>query len=199
MSNESLQAVILGSQVVLILGVGWLVKTWIPGYLDTKARNRAQREDLDDLTSIIERVKHLFQHDAAVCRAQFETEFSLMKSLWEASRILERAFVEAYPLSGFAAQSKEGFAVFVEKQIAFLDILEGSRPFISKHVFDAFMIFDTIVTDAKASISVLGLDSYSDIEIRTLRQDVAASFDTIEESVRRRIEELRIPLPSTPT
>ena len=198
MDNATLQLIIGGSQAVLTFGVGWLVRGWIPAYLDAKARNLAQKEDLKALTTIGEGVKLLFQHDAAVCRAQFETEFSLMKSLWEDSRILQRAFVEAYPLSGFSSQSKETFSVFVEKQIAFLDRLEGSRPFVAKHVFDAFMIFDTIVTDAKMSISVLGLDSYPDSEIRTLRNDVDASFDTIEVSVRRRIEELRTPSSATP-
>ena len=198
MDKATLQMIIGGLQVILTFGVGWLIRGWIPAYLEAKARNLAQKEDLKAPTTIGESVKHLFQHDATVCRVQFETEFALMKSLWENSRILQRAFVEAYPLSGFSSQSKDTLALFIEKQTAFLDRLEGSRPFVAKYVFEAFMIFDTIVTDAKMTIGALGLESFADNEIRTIRKDVVDSFDTIEVSVRQRIEELRKPLCSTP-
>lgn len=182
MDNETLLILTVGSQTVLTTALGVVI-----AFLNTKAQNRAQMQDLPNLTSIAEAVKNRFQYDALVARAQFEAEFKLMQSLWDASRRLNRQFIESFPHPKFGAMSREGYERFTPVQIDFLDMLENSRPFISTSVFDAFMVFDGLMVDLKQWQAA----QYSESEIEDVRIVVKSSFQGVEKAIRHRISDLR--------
>ncbi len=171
-----------------IAWVGWLVGISMPKYIEEKAKNLAQKEDLDLLTEIVEGVKNRFERGTIVYKAQFEVEFARMQEIWKSARYLDRIFTDAFPHPEFSSTSIEKFAVFKDAQIAFLDALDGSRPFIPLAVFDAFMKFDDLMVDAKQR----GISQHSETELARARKEITLAFDAIEHSIRCRIEELKI-------
>ena len=188
MNGYTFQEIFTILQTFGIVWVGWLVGISIPKYLEEKAKNLAQKEDLDLLTEIVEGVKKRFERGTIVYRAQFEVEFARMQEIWKSARHLDRIFTDAFPHPEFASTSIEKFTIFKDAQIAFIDALDGSRPFIPLAVFDAFMKFDDLMVDAKQR----GISQHSETELARIRKEITSSFDAIELSIRCRIEELRI-------
>ncbi|MCX6880669.1 MAG: hypothetical protein NTW21_43710 [Verrucomicrobia bacterium] len=188
MSGYTVQEILAILQTFGLIGVGWLVAVWMPKYWAEKAKNLAQKEDLDLLTGIVEGVKNRFERRTIVYRAQFDVEFARMQEIWKSARYLDRIFTDAFPHPGFASTSIEKFTVFKDAQIGFLDALDGSRPFIPLTVLEAFMRFDGLMVDAKER----GLSQHSETELADVRKEVASSFDAIEHSIRSRLEELII-------
>src|SRR5712664_1804790 len=66
-------------------------------YVKKKAKNLADKEDLKDLTLIVQKVKIGFQKVLATHRVQFEAEFRYYEDVWCAARALHKAFVKLLP------------------------------------------------------------------------------------------------------
>lgn len=171
------------------LAIGFLLlKNWLPKYFEEKAKNLAQKEDLAQLTAISEEVRSKFEAGSLVFRAQFEVEFERMQGVWARAKRLQRAFVEAFPHPDFSTPTKEKFTEFVEHQIDFLDFMEGSLPFLPIPVSQSFRAFDELMTDMKTR----GLMPLAPHEAKRYRDEVRAALKQAEETIRGRIEELRI-------
>ena len=65
--------------IVAAIGVGVF---YLRNYVRKKAENLARKEDLKDLTDIVERVRAQFERANLVHRVQFEAEFRVCQDLW---------------------------------------------------------------------------------------------------------------------
>jgi hypothetical protein len=54
---DNILTILNGFIFALFLLVGWVVKFYIPGYMREKAKNLATKEDIGEITSIVENVK----------------------------------------------------------------------------------------------------------------------------------------------
>ena len=111
-----------------------------------------------------------------------------MQGVWARAKRLQRAFVEAFPHPDFTEPTKEKFAEFVECQIQFIDFMEGSLPFLPVSVSRSFHDFDELMTDFKTR----GLMPLTSQEAKRYRDEVRAALKKAEETIRGRIEELRV-------
>lgn len=183
-----MEEIAIGLNALALVVAILLWRFWLPKYFEEKAKNLAQKEDLNELTAITEEVRSRFSHGSIVFRAQFEAEFEMMQGVWTKAKRLKRAFVEAYPHPDFLPPTQEAFEQFVAIQIDFLDFLEGSRPFLPTTVLLAFGDFDELMTDMK----VRRAKPLTRDEVPVIRGAVDAALFRVEASIRQRIEELRI-------
>jgi len=76
--------------IVAAIGLGVF---YLRHYVGAKAKNLAEKEDLKDLTRIVERVRSQFERANLVHRVQFEAEFRVCQDLWRDAHSTFREFV----------------------------------------------------------------------------------------------------------
>jgi hypothetical protein len=78
---------------IISLVANYLLVNFLPGYFSEKGKNRATKEDIEDITGKIEGVKADYQREIEVLRSQldrwtyrdkvaFEKEFEILTGLW---------------------------------------------------------------------------------------------------------------------
>src|SRR4051812_41006520 len=99
----------------ILIGIGfliYLVKVSLPAYVRRKAENLAQKEDLQILTDITERIRNQFDKVGLVHRIQFEAEFRAYQDIW---RLGQNAFKENVRLNLLVvkgSRTQEQFSIF---------------------------------------------------------------------------------------
>jgi len=120
-------------------------------YVKKKAKNLADKEDLKDLTLIVQKVKIGFQKVLATHRVQFEAEFRYYEDVWCAARTLHKAFVKLLPLLAGVQVGDDEHKAFGETQQAFSDMMDKSQPFIAEPVWNQFQEFENVMLDEKVN------------------------------------------------
>ena len=123
----------------LLIGVATL---YLRQFVSKKAENLAQKQDLADLTTIVERVKSQFERANAVEQLKLEKEFSTCVSTWSEACDAHREFCRLFPLAIVGPQPTNQAEVFGRAQLKFSSTLEASRPFMHDPVWSAFEKFD---------------------------------------------------------
>jgi hypothetical protein len=111
-------------------------------FVSKKAENLAQKQDLADLTTTVERVKSQFERANAVEQLKLEKEFSACVSTWSEACDAHREFCRLFPLAILGPQPENQAEVFGRAQLKFSSTLEASRPFMHDAVWSAFENFD---------------------------------------------------------
>jgi hypothetical protein len=123
----------------LLIGLATL---YLRQFVSRKAENLAQKQDLADLTTIVERVKSQFERASAVEQLKLEKEFSTCVSTWSEACEAHREFCRLFPLAILGPRPKDQAEVFGRAQLKFTSTLEASRPFMHDAVWSAFEKFD---------------------------------------------------------
>ena len=111
-------------------------------FVSKKAENLAQKQDLADLTTIVERVTSQFGRANAVEQLKLEKEFSTCVSTWSEACDAHREFCRLFPLAILGPQPENQAEVFGRAQLKFCSTLEASRPFMHDAVWSAFEKLD---------------------------------------------------------
>lgn len=123
----------------LLIGAATL---YLRQFVSKKAENLAQKQDLADLTTIVERVKSQFERANAVEQIKLEKEFSACVSTWAEACDAHREFCRLFPLAILGPQPNNQAEVFGRAQLKFSSTLEANRPFMHDAVWSAFEKFD---------------------------------------------------------
>jgi len=81
--------------ILAAIALSWF---FLRRYIGAKAENLAQKEDLRDLTDIVERVRTQFERANLVHKVQFEAEFKACQDVWREANNTHREFVRLFPL-----------------------------------------------------------------------------------------------------
>ena len=133
--------------LVVIVILGFWFRSYITKYVNKKAENLAQKEDLEKLTEITERIRAQFDRTNVVHRVQFEAEFRAYQETWLAAHNVFREFIRLNPMTGPRTQPR--FEEFGKAQLSFTDILVSHQPFISESVSQRFNAFEDLMIDEK--------------------------------------------------
>ena len=176
-----------------LLLVGMVVLFWmflsLRKYINRKAENLAQKEDLESLTDIVERVRAQFGKASLIHRVQFEAEFRCYQDLWKSANEVHKTFVILNSLLITNSRSQVNFDKFTTAQLAYADVMEGSRPFVPDAVWKAFRGFEDLMIRDKTHglfnvIAKESLDSY--------RKESRLSLEQCGEEIRKRLADLLI-------
>ena len=153
-------------------------------YLREKLKNLAQKEDLQDLTKIVEGVRSQFERVNLVHRVQFEAEFRVCQDVWRIAHDTHREFVRLFPIA--VGPPEEGQREkFVNAQLAFTNALEGCKPFVNPEVSKAFYNFDGLMIQWKdAEIPM--------VERSEHRTEARLSLERCAAEIRKRFSELLV-------
>jgi hypothetical protein len=167
--------------IVAAIGVGVF---YLRNYVRKKAENLAQKEDLKDLTDVVERVRAQFERANLVHRVQFETEFRVCRDVWRVAHDTHREFIRLFPIA--VGPPEEGQREkFVDAQLAFTNALEGCKPFVSAEVWRAFYSFDDLMIPWKdAEIPMVERNEY--------RKEARLSLERCAAEIRKRFSELLV-------
>jgi hypothetical protein len=167
--------------VVILAAIG-VAAFYLRNYVRKKAENLAQKEDLQDLTKIVEGVRSQFERVNLVHRVQFEAEFRACQDLWRVTHETFREFIRLFPLSA-GAPGEGQRTKFVDAQLAFTNTLEECKPFVSLVVWKAFYDFEDLMIPWKdADIPLVERNKY--------REEARLSFERCATEIRKRFSEL---------
>src|SRR5439155_1234561 len=120
--------------ILAAIALSWF---FLRRYIGAKAENLAQKEDLRDLTDIVERVRTQFERANLVHKVQFEAEFKACQDVWREANNTHQEFVRLFSLV-FGKPTPLQRGTFISAQLAFADALEAGKPFMNQAVWKAF-------------------------------------------------------------
>ena len=170
--------------VVILAAIGFSV-WYLRNYIGAKARNLAQKEDLEDLTNIVERVRTQFERVNLVHRVQFEAEFRACQDVWREANNTHQEFVRLFPLL-FAKPTPLERGKFISAQLAFSEVLEAGKPFMNQTVWKAFFEFENSMIVWK-DVEMIPKES-----TKEAREEARLSLERCAEEIRKRFSELLV-------
>ena len=125
--------------IALLIAVATL---YLRKFVATKAENLAQKQDLKDLTTVVERVKSQFERANTIYQMQAEAEFSACVNTWREACLAHKEFCRLNPIAEFGSQLANQAELFAAAQIKFTDTLQANRPLMRDDVWKAFDHFE---------------------------------------------------------
>ena len=168
--------------ILAAIGLSWF---FLRRYIGVKAENLAQKEDLRDLTDIVERVRAQFETANLVHRVQFEAEFRACQDVWRHAHNTHREFVRLFPLA-FGKPTPLQRGAFISAQLAFADALEAGKPFMNQTVWKAFFEFENSVITWK-DVEMIPKES-----TKESREAARLHLERCAEEIRKRFSELLV-------
>jgi nitrogen regulatory protein PII-like uncharacterized protein len=170
--------------LVILAAIGVAV-FYLRNYIGAKAKNLAQKQDLRDLTDIVERVRTQFERANLVHRVQFEAEFKACQDVWREANNTHREFVRLYPVD-FGKPTPFQRGTFINAQQAFADALEAGKPFMNQTVWKAFFEFENSIIVWK-DVEMIPKES-----IKESREEARLGLERCAEEIRKRFSELLV-------
>src|SRR6266481_2539680 len=170
-------------QLLVILAAIGLSWWYLRNYIGAKAKNLAQKEDLEGLTNIVERVRTQFERANLVHRVQFEAEFRTCQDVWREANNTHQEFVRLFPLL-FAKPTPLQRGKFISAQLAFSEALEAGKPFMNQTVWKAFFEFENSMIVWK-DVEMVPKES-----TKESREEARRGLDRCAEEIRKRFSEL---------
>lgn len=192
---------IASSLTLIAMGILiYSVKNYIYPYLQKKAENIAQKEDIKELTRLVEDVRAKYTKEIeflkskldrtnVVHRIQFEAEFRLYQDLSKFGLATVRDFVRLRPTpqSGLLPP-EDGKSRFSNSQLEFCDCLDASEPFIPREVFAEFSKFKEVLVKAKVDIFYADpTEPESDEERKATRKAILEGLQASSAAIQRRL------------
>jgi hypothetical protein len=154
-------------------------------YIGAKAENLAHKEDLRELTDIVERVRTQFDRANLVHRVQFEAEFRACQDVWREANNTHREFVRLFPLAmGKPTPWQRG--QFTSAQQAFADALDAGKPFMNQTVWKAFSEFENSMIVWK-DVETIPKES-----TKEAREEARLALERCAEEITKRFSELLV-------
>ena len=170
--------------LVILAAIGFSV-FHLRKYIDAKAQNLAHKEDLRELTDIVERVRRQFDRTNLVHRVQFEAEFRACQDVWHAANNTHREFVRLFPLV-FGKPPPLQRGQFTNAQQAFSDALDAGKPFMDQTVWKAFSEFENSVIVWK-DVETIPKES-----TKECREEARLALERCAEEIKKRFSELLV-------
>lgn len=168
---------------VILAAIG-LAVFYLRNYVREKAKNLAQKEDLQDLTKIVEDVRSQFERANLVHRVQFEAEFRACQDVWRGAHSTHREFVRLFPMS-YAVPEAGQRKKFGDTQLAFSDTLVQCQPFVSDAVWKAVYEFEGLM--------IVWKDADLPLASRTdCRDEAFKGLERCVQEIRKRFSELLV-------
>ncbi len=152
------------------------------GYVKRKAYNLAQKQDLDELTRIVEKVRSDFSKTKLVHRVQFEAEFRYYEKIWQAVVALYDEVILLMPAPALELARSEQFSKTKTQQIAYSRILADSKPFISAEVWEVLKEFEVLPTQPITGTRGAVFDAAASMEAAREKRNRCA------DAIRKRLE-----------
>ena len=168
--------------ILAAIGLSWF---FLRRYIGVKAENLAQKEDMRDLTDIVERVRAQFERANLVHRVQFEAEFRACQDVWRHAHNTHREFVRLFPLT-FGKPTPLQRGTSISAQLAFADALEAGKPFMNQTVWKAFFEFENSVITWK-DVEMIPKES-----TKESREEARLHLERCAEEIRKRFSELLV-------
>ncbi len=168
--------------ILAAIALSWF---FLRRYIRAKAENLAQKEDLRDLTDIVERVRTQFERANLVHKVQFEAEFRACQDVWREANNTHREFVRLFPLL-FGKPTPFQRGEFISAQLAFADALEAGKPFMNQTVWKAFFEFENSMIVWK-DVEMIPKES-----TKESREEARLSLERCAEEIRKRFSELLV-------
>jgi len=168
---------------VILAAIG-LAVFYLRNYVREKAKNLAQKEDLQDLTRIVEGVRSQFERVNLVQRVQFEAEFRACQDIWCDAQNAHKEFIRLFPMSD-AAPAGEQQTKFLNAQLAFADTLERCKPFVNDALWQAFLDFEN-------SIIMWKFGDMPKESLKESREAARLSLERCVAEIRKRFSELLV-------
>ena len=118
-------------------------------FIAAKAENLAQKQDLKDLTTIVEGVKSRFERANVIHNLKLQKEFTACVNTWKEACLAHKQFCRFHLVAqkdskelAERALSKQ-VLLFKEAQVKFTDTLKENQPFILEDVWKAFEDFES--------------------------------------------------------
>ena len=190
---------------------GLLVKTFLPSYLNEKAKNLATKEDIAAITDEVEKVKrqHASQLEMLradldqrkhVSNAQFEREFEAYQEIWKALVKVDNAFervatVWTAPVEQQAAEKHTRLEKLQDAHNQLVQIAEQHRPFYATEVWlvikcllETFrcLAYDVMIPDTSTSHKECTQKQ------KELFDEIKQHVDALCEAIRTRLTSLRV-------
>ena len=169
---------------VILAAIG-LAVFYLRNYVREKARNLAQKEDLQDLTEIVQGVRSQFERVNLVQRIQFEAEFRTCQDVWREANNTHQEFVRLFPLL-FGKPTPLQRGKFISAQLAFSEALEAGKPFMNQTVWKAFFEFENSIVVWK-DVEMLPKES-----TKESREEARLGLERCAEEIRKRFSELLV-------
>ena len=170
--------------LVILAAIGFSA-FYLRKYIGAKAENLAQKEDLQALTDIVERVRTQFERANLVHKVQFEAEFRACQDVWRHAHNTHREFVRLFPLT-FGKPTPLQRGTFIGAQLAFADALEAGKPFMNQTVWNAFFEFENSVIVWK-DVEMIPKES-----TKESREEARLGLERCAEEIRKRFSELLV-------
>jgi nitrogen regulatory protein PII-like uncharacterized protein len=171
--------------LLIILAAIGVAVFYLRNYIGAKAENLAQKQDLRDLTDVVERVRTQFERANLVHRVQFEAEFRACQDVWREANNTHREFVRLFPLAfGKPAPFQRG--KFISAHLTFADALEAGKPFMNQTVWKAFFEFENSMIVWK-DVETIPKES-----TKESREEARLRLERCAEEIRKRFSELLV-------
>lgn len=180
--------VILLLNVVAIFCFAYFIRVYIPHYLKRKGENLAQKEDIEALTAIVQRVETQFDKAKLVHRVQFEAEFRYYERVWRAADAVNASLCRVYQVYPMHEVTDELIKEFYTEQEKFARLLDSAKPFIVTEVWKTLNEYETIVIHGKSKF----ITGEAMGDIRQYREEVRHAYEACVEAIRLRLSSLLV-------
>jgi hypothetical protein len=190
------------------------LRAYLPSYFAEKAKNLAQKEDLEDLTRQVESVRHEFSaaverlkaeldRAAHVSKAHFDTEFTIYREIWRELVDLRAATLSLRPVMDHIDPSetseerkqKRGKR-FNEAYMKFFSTVETNRPFYPATIWDELQQLLKIARTEVINYQYQDPDRDFEKYWRTAeanQKEIVESIERCCEAIRERLANLQLP------
>lgn len=212
------EIVSLTADLGTLIGIGIVAlfaKSFLSPYLNEKGKNFATREDIKEITEKIKSVESKFEQDNERVRHtllrvnqisffQFEKEYALYLTIWNAVVDVKRKALELRPIIEInpppnetkGERAKRVFVPFGESFNAFLDICELNRPFYSPEVWTQLKALMDLARREGNEFRFKLDDNrfqpdWDSVELN--QKKIVQQCDTVCEAIRMRLESFKEP------
>jgi len=147
-----MQIMLIISNLILVLVIGWLIKFYVPAYLRKKGENLATKEDIEGITSKIESVRASIGHQLYIHQTRYQNEFNILMDLTEKLVELRDSALALRPVIDYvdASESEEDrkrkrLKPYQEAALAFYKLYETRKPFYPDEIYNGIKELDRVV------------------------------------------------------
>ena len=215
MTADWVSAILNLFTLLVVTGIALFLRSYLPSYLEKKGENLATKEDVEEITDKVERVRSQYITDIEILRSdlgmrahvhklQFEREFDILSQVWDklidlsvATHGLRPVLDNVEPDIPEQEVKAQRLQIFLKSSDAFFNTVHKNRPFYPQEIFDALakVMEVTRIEAAEYSVRSPYLASghgsgfnrdYWERGISNARAIIAA-IDEVCEVIRRRI------------
>ncbi len=147
-----MQTILIISNLILVLVIGWLIKFYVPAYLRKKGENLATKEDIEEITNKIESVRASIGHQLYIHQTRYQNEFNILMDLTEKLVELRDSALGLRPVIDYVDgneaeedRKRKRLKRYQDAAFAFYKLYETRKPFYPDEIYNGIKGLDRIV------------------------------------------------------